>query len=220
VSVLNNIYITHGTGVRVGDSDIAFSVQLKSLGVTLDQNLSFDQHISNIVKSSNYNIRALRHIRPMLDKTVANTVACSIVSTRLDYCNSLLYGTSVRNVQRLQRIQNSLARVVSGTRRRDHIRPVLKDLHWLPVTQRIDYKIALITRKVLSNGQPSYLHSSSTNTDQHAHSDLKDNDCSRDRVDSSQLWRVDHSHEHQKVYGTSYMTAFERSTTSIASKRI
>ena len=71
----------HGTGIRVADSDITFSVQLKSLGVTLDHNLSFDQHISNIVRSSNYNIRALRHIRPMLDKKVANTVACSIVST-------------------------------------------------------------------------------------------------------------------------------------------
>jgi len=147
----------HGAGVRVADSDITFSVKLKSLGVTLDQNLSFDQHISNIVKSSNYNIRALRHIRPMLDKAVANTVACSIVSTRLDYCNSLLYGTSVHNVQRLQRVQNSLARVVSGTKKRDHIRPVLKELHWLPVAQRIEYKVALITHKVLSTDQPVYL---------------------------------------------------------------
>ena len=148
----------HGTGVRVVDSEIMFSVQLKSLGVTLDQTMSFDQHVTNIVKSSNYNIRALRHIRPMLDKRVANTVACSIVSTRLDYCNSLLYSTSVRNIQRLQRIQNSLARVVSGVKRREHIRPVLKDLHWLPVTQRIDYKVALLTHKILSTGQPAYLH--------------------------------------------------------------
>ena len=83
-----------GTGVCVAGSNIAFSVQLKSLGVMLDQSLSFDQHVSNIVKASNFNIRSLRHIRPMLDKTVANTIACSIVSTRLDYCNSLLYGTS------------------------------------------------------------------------------------------------------------------------------
>ena len=149
----------HGTGVRVADSDIAFSVQLKSLGVTLDRNLSFDQHINNIVKSSNYNIRALRQIRPMLDKTIANTVACSIVSTRLDYCNSLLYGTSVRNIQRLQRIQNSLARAVSGAKKRYHIRPVMKDLHWLPVAQRIDYKVALVTHKILSTGQPVYLRS-------------------------------------------------------------
>jgi len=146
-----------GTGVCVAGSDIAFSVQLKSLGVTLDQGLSFDQHVGNTVKASNFNIRALRHIRPMLDKSVANTVACSIVSTRLDYCNSLLYGTSKGNIQRLQRVQNTLARVVSGTKKRDHIKPVLQDLHWLPVSQRIDYKVALITHKVLSTAQPQYL---------------------------------------------------------------
>ena len=95
----------------------------------------------------------------MLGKNVANTVACSIISTRLDDCNSLLYGTSVRNVRKLQRIQNSLARVVSGVKKREHIRPVLKDLHWLPVAQSIDYKVALLTHKILSTGQPTYLHS-------------------------------------------------------------
>jgi hypothetical protein len=151
-----------GAGVCVAGSNIAYSVQLKSLGVTLDKNLSFDQHVGNIVKASNFNIRALRHIRPMLDKTVANTVACSIVSTRLDYCNSLLYGASAHNIQRLQRVQNTLARVVTGTKRRDHIRPVLRDLHWLPVAQRIEYKVALITHKVLSTGQPQYLRNLAT----------------------------------------------------------
>jgi hypothetical protein len=148
-----------GAGIRIAGSDIAYSVQLKSLGVTLDTKLSLDQHIGNIVKSSNYNIRSLRHIRPMLSQTVANTIACSIVSTRLDYCNSLLYGTSVKNIQRLQRVQNTLARVVTGTKRRDHIKPVLRDLHWLPVAQRIEYKIALITHKVLSTAEPPYLNS-------------------------------------------------------------
>ena len=110
----------NGSGVCVAGSQIAYFVQLKSLGVTLDTDLSFDRHVVNIVKASNFNIRALRHIRPMLNRSVANTVACSIVSTRLDYCNSLLFGTSVKNIQRLQRVQNTLARVVAGTRRRDH----------------------------------------------------------------------------------------------------
>jgi len=148
-----------GSGVSVAGSNITYSVQLKSLGITLDQHLSFDQHITNVVRSSNYNIKALRHIRPMLDKTVANTIACSIVSTRLDYCNSLLFGASKKNIQRLQRVQYSLARVVAGSRRRDHMKPVLRDLHWLPVPQRIEYKIALITHKVLCNNQPPYLRS-------------------------------------------------------------
>ena len=134
-------------------------MQLKSLGVTLDQTLSFDQHVGNTVKASNFNIRALRHIRPLLDRATSNTVACSIVSTRLDYCNSLLFGTSTKNVQRLQRIQNTLARVVTGAKKRDHIKPVLQDLHWLPVPQRIEYKVALIAHKVQLTGQPSYLRS-------------------------------------------------------------
>ena len=148
-----------GTGICVAGSQIAYSVKLKSLGVTLDSELSFDQHVNDIVKASNFNIRALRHIRPMLDQTVANTVACSIVSTRLDYCNSLLLGTSTKNIQKLQRVQNTLARVVSGTRKRDHITPVLRKLHWLPVAQRLEYKVALITHKVLSTQQPQYLNS-------------------------------------------------------------
>jgi hypothetical protein len=146
-----------GSGVRVAGSDITFSVQLKSLGVILDQTLSFDQHVANIIKSSNFNIRALRHIRPMLNQSVANTVACSIFSSRLDYCNSLLFGVSTNNIQKLQRVQNTLARVVAGSKRRDHIKPVLRDLHWLPVARRIDYKVALITYKVLITGQPAYL---------------------------------------------------------------
>ena len=95
----------------------------------------------------------------MLDRKIVNTVAYSIVSTRIDYCNSLLYGASVKNIQRLQKIQNTLARVVSGVKKRDHIKPVLRDLHWLPVPQRIEYKLALITRKVLNTGQPQYLKS-------------------------------------------------------------
>ena len=68
---------TGGSGVCVAGSPIAYSVQLKSLGVTLDQDLSFDHHVGNIVKASNFNIRALRHIRPMLDRTVENNVQYS-----------------------------------------------------------------------------------------------------------------------------------------------
>ena len=100
----------------------------------------------------------LRHIRPLLSHDVANTVACSIVSSHLDYCNALLYCTTQKNITKLQRVQNSLARVVTGTRRCEHIRPVLKELHWLPVAQCIEYKIAVITHKVLATSQPAYLY--------------------------------------------------------------
>ena len=162
-----------GSGVSVAGSDITFSVQLKSLGVTLDQSLSFDQHVRNVVKASNFHIRALRHIRPLLNREVANTVACSIVSSRLDYCNSLLYGTTEKNIAKLQRVQNALARVVTQSVRRDHIRPVLQDLHWLPVAERVQYKVAssrrrfsqIVSRNILLTSSPSISHR--VNYDQH-----------------------------------------------------
>ena len=71
----------------------------------------------------------------------------------------MLYGALGQNIQRMQRVQNSLVRVVSGTKKLEHIKPVLRDLHWLPVPQRIEYKVDLITHKVLSTGQPQYLMS-------------------------------------------------------------
>ena len=95
--------------------------------------------------------------RPFLDQKTANTIACSIVSSRLDYCNSLLSGTSAKNIRKLQIVQNSLARVVTGAKRREHIKPALKTLHWLPITERIQYKVALITHKVIVTQKPKYL---------------------------------------------------------------
>ena len=77
----------------------------------------------------------------------------------MDYCNSLTYGTSAMKIQKLQRVQNALARVMSDAQKFDHIKPVLRELHWLPVAQRVQYKVALITHKVLNTGQPHYLNS-------------------------------------------------------------
>ena len=108
-------------------------------------------------KASYFHIRALRHIRSSLTAEAAKTVATAIVGSRLDYCNSLLAGTSVSNLSRLQLVQNTLARVVAQKSRFDHITPVLSELHWLPVRHRINFKIAAITHTVLQSQQPSYL---------------------------------------------------------------
>ena len=71
--------------------------------------------------------------------------------------NAVLYGTSAANIAKLQRVQNTLARVVTLKKRTVHIRPVLEDLHWLPINYRIDYKVASLVHKVLSTGSPAYL---------------------------------------------------------------
>ena len=85
-------------------------------------------------------------------------LANALVSSRLDFCNSLYYGLPQHRIYSLQRVQNLIARLTDpGTGYRDHMTPVLKRLHWLPVQQRIEFKIAVTTFKVLHNQQPQYL---------------------------------------------------------------
>jgi len=87
----------------------------------------------------------------------AKTLVHAFVSSRLDYCNSLLYGIGDGLLTKLQTVQNAAARVVTGTKKFDHITPVLRQLHWLPVCQRIIFKLAMITFKCLHGLAPSYL---------------------------------------------------------------
>ena len=92
-----------------------------------------------------------------LTTEACKTVAAAIVGSRLDYCNSLLAGTSVSNLARLQLVQNTLARDVAQKSRFCHITPILADLYWLPVCDRINYKIATIALKLLHFQRPSSL---------------------------------------------------------------
>ena len=143
--------------ITVAGSPIKLQSSIKSLGVYLDSHMSFDKHVSEICKASYFHIRALRHIRSSLTTEAAKTVAVAIVGSRLDYCNSLLAGTSASNLARLQLVQNTLARVVAQKSRYCHITPVLAGLHWLPVRHRINFKIATTAFKVLHHQQPLYL---------------------------------------------------------------
>ena len=87
------------------------------LGVTLDSTLNFDRHFSEIVHSCYFHIRALKHIRAYLSLDTAISVGVCIVAASMDYCNRLLYGTSNRNLDKLQRIQNLIARTVTNASR-------------------------------------------------------------------------------------------------------
>jgi len=137
---------------------ISPSIHARNLGVEFDSDLSFSQHISNVCRSSYYQIRQFRQLRSSLDTNSAKLLANALVSSKLDYCNSLFYNLPDTSINRLQHIQNSLARfVIPSVRRCHHISPILAKLHWLPIRQRIEFKIATITHKTLQNGQPSYL---------------------------------------------------------------
>ena len=151
---------------KITSSSITFSGnQLKpsnscrNLGVIFDSELSLKKHISSVCRASYLQIRQIRQIRSSLDIRSTTLLANSLVSSRLDYCNSLFYELPDSSLHRLQRIQNSLARaVLPSTKRSDHISPVLRKLHWLPIKQRIAFKIASLTFKTLQNKIPSYLN--------------------------------------------------------------
>ena len=103
------------TQVDVNGSPIPISDSIKLLGVTIDSSLAFNKHVSLICQSCQYHIRALRHIRPILDANTARLVGHALVSSRLDYANSIMYGMSKSLTAKLQRQQNMLEHV--GPRR-------------------------------------------------------------------------------------------------------
>ena len=133
------------------------SKSARNLGVIFDQNFTFRGHISQVCASCFYHIRDLRRIRRHLNLDNAKSLATALVTSRLDYCNSLLYGAAEKHIQKLQRVQNCLARVVTRSPPLTRSQPLLRSLHWLPVHYRLSYKVRLLTFKTLHSEQPSYL---------------------------------------------------------------
>ena len=133
---------------------------LPILASSLTLDMSFSDQINSVSKSCHFHIRDIHQIHHHLHLSTSTALANSLVSSKLDYCNSLYSGISQTNLNKLQRIQNSLARVITNTSKYQHITSALKKLHWLPIKQRIDYKICLLTYKTLTNQQPTYLYNS------------------------------------------------------------
>ena len=143
--------------IHIGDADVPFVSSVKNLGVTLDSNLSMSQHISNTCKAAYIQIRHISSIRHLLTTQATQTLVCSLVLSRLDYCNSLLSGCPQYLLDKLQKVQNAVARLVCKAKKSDHIHPILATLHWLPVTHRIQYKISTICFNSISGTAPQYL---------------------------------------------------------------
>ena len=131
--------------------------QSGNLGVVFNSNFSFSDHVSQVIKYTRVHARDLYRIRPLVDLNTSVLLANALVSSRLDYCNSLFLSLTDFELRRLQLVQNSLCRVVTRSSKYSHITPQLKKLHWLPVKYRIQFKIGLITYKILNQGQPVYL---------------------------------------------------------------
>ena len=145
--------------ITVAGTTVPLSDSIKTLGVILDKNLSFRAHTSAVCRSAYYHLKALRHIRPSLTDDMACTLGASVIQSRFDYANSILFNSPAYNIARLQRAQNSLARVVLPKLSNLPTDSLFRHLHWLPVDKRIQFKVAVLTYKTISLGQPVYLRS-------------------------------------------------------------
>ena len=143
--------------VNICGNCITPKTSVRNLGVIFDANLNFKEHISRVCKSAFFHLHNISLARKYLTPDAAAAAVHAFVTSRLDYANALLYGLPKCDISRLQRIQNSAARLVTGTRKREHITPVLQQLHWLPVSYRIQYKILVLAYKAVHGTAPSYL---------------------------------------------------------------
>lgn len=133
------------------------SKKLRILGVVFDNLMLPDVHVSNVVRTVKYHIRNLCRIRKYLDESTTHAAVRALVLSRLDYCNSLLSGTTAKNIHRLQLLQNQSARLIFKQPKSTHTTPLLNSLHWLPIQQRVLFKTSTLVFKSLHNLSPSYL---------------------------------------------------------------
>ncbi len=131
---------------------------VKNIGVILETDLSFSSHIKAVVtKSAYYHLKNIARIWSFVCSQDLEKLVHAFITSRVDYCNGLLTGLPKKTIRQLQLIQNAAARILTRTRKYEHITPVLRSLHWLPVTFRIDFKVLLLVYKSLNGLGPKYI---------------------------------------------------------------
>ena len=143
--------------MNVGENQIMQSLKVRDLGATFDQFLNFGDHITAICRNTYFHNRNIGKIMNLLSYNACSTIIHALIICRLDYCNSLLYNVPTHKIDRLQRLQNQCARILTKSPRREHITPVLKSLHWLKIQDKITYTILMLTYKSYYNIAPTYL---------------------------------------------------------------
>ena len=143
--------------IKIGDCEVTATPSVRNLGVYFDSCMSMKCHINSVIKSANFQLKAIGHIRNYLSSEAAASLIHAFITSKLDYGNSLLFGLPDTLLKRLQKVQNTAARILTRTKKYDHITHVLSELHWLPVEKRIHFKILVLTYKSLNKCAPEYL---------------------------------------------------------------
>ena len=140
-------------GLVVGDATISPVTAVKNLGSWFDENMNMGCHINKMCKTLSFHLYNIRRIRKYLSKDSTRTLVHAFITARIDYCN----GLPASHLNKLQRIQNSAARLVCSLPRFCHITPTLFSLHWLPVCFRIEFKLLILAFKAIHGLAPQYI---------------------------------------------------------------
>jgi hypothetical protein len=131
--------------------------EVRDLGVILDATLSMESHVNSVVRGCRHQLRSISKIRRNLTRDSCQSLISALVFSKLDYANSLLTKLPKSQVHKLQLVQNAAARLLTGARYRDHITPIRKELHWLPVSHRIQFKLLMLCFKARTGRTPNYI---------------------------------------------------------------
>jgi hypothetical protein len=148
---ISNTYLT------VNQTPVSRTNSARNIGVIFDDQMLLKEHISSVCKISLFHLRNIGLIRRYLTQDACVTLVHSLISSRIDYCNSLLVQLPANSLDKLQRVLNTAARIVSLRPKSDDITPVLHSLHWLPIRHRIHYKVILFVFRCLNDMSPTYL---------------------------------------------------------------
>ena len=143
--------------IEVGETTIHKVDHARNLGVIFDENLTMEKQVKKMCKTGYFHLKNISCVRKNLNKKDTEKLVHAFISSTLDYGNILLYGISQTNLNKLQVLQNSAARLIEKLRKYDHITETLIQLHWLPVRARIVFKILLYTWKALNGTAPPYI---------------------------------------------------------------
>ena len=143
--------------ITLGSHNIPFSDSARNLGFILDSKLSMKKYIIKISQTAYFKLTCSSSICRFLTEDTAKTLVTSYILAWLDYCNCLLMGTPNSVIQPLQKIQNFAARLILLAPRHQHSTPLLEKLHWLPISERIKYKVACMFFNAINSSGPAYL---------------------------------------------------------------
>jgi len=143
--------------ITVGSSEVRPVPIVRNLGSWFDSQLTMSSHISKLCGAAFYHLHNIRRIRKFLSLDAAQALVHAFITSRIDYCNSLLYGLPACQLNKIQRVLNASARLICNAPRYCHVTPLLRDLHWLPVRFRINFKVLLITFKAIHGLAPDYI---------------------------------------------------------------